>query len=240
MIRKLKSGFTLIELMLAMTFVSVLLLAIAFTSINAGRIYNRGMVLRSVNQSGRDISDMLRRDFLQSNRDQIVDNGGKIVISVSEGSAKSGRFCLGRYSYLWNSAKTIDDPAAVNNNSAVVYDDKNNPINFVRVVDENGSLCRQVDGKYPNKMTDPTRVTQVLKTQADQSDVVVAVHDATIDLVTNNNDPEGLYKIKLVLGTSKQSEINTSNQTCKPPSDDLANLDFCAINQFEMIVRTNG
>ncbi|PID33139.1 hypothetical protein CR969_02250 [Candidatus Saccharibacteria bacterium] len=240
MTQKHRQGFTLIELMIAMAFVSVLLLAIAFTAIQAGRMYNRGMILRSVNQSGRDVSDMLRRDFLQSNRDQIVDVGGNIVITVNDGPAQSGRFCLGRYSYLWNSADTIDNPAAVSSNPAVVYDDNGQPINFVRVIDENGSLCRQVDGKYPNILSDPTRVTQILKTQSDQSDVVIAVHGVAIGLITDPADPEGLYSIRLTLGTSKQSEINTADQTCKPPSDSLANLDFCAINKFEMIVRTNG
>ena len=61
------TGFTIIELTLAMAFISVLLLSIVMTAIQAGRIYNRGAVLRSVNQAGRDVSDTLRRDFLQTN-----------------------------------------------------------------------------------------------------------------------------------------------------------------------------
>ena len=60
-------GFTIVELSLAMTFVSMLLLAIAMTAIQAGSLYNKGLVLESVNQAGRDIGDMLRRDFMQAN-----------------------------------------------------------------------------------------------------------------------------------------------------------------------------
>ena len=46
MIRGYKKGFTLIELMLAMSFVSVLLLSIAMVGIQAGKMYSRGIVLR--------------------------------------------------------------------------------------------------------------------------------------------------------------------------------------------------
>jgi prepilin-type N-terminal cleavage/methylation domain-containing protein len=65
MIRGYKKGFTLIELMLAMSFISVLLLSIAMVGIQAGKMYSRGIVLRDVNQAGRDISDTIRRIFFK-------------------------------------------------------------------------------------------------------------------------------------------------------------------------------
>ena len=34
------------------------------------------------------------------------------------------------------------------------------------------------------------------------------------------------------------SEIR--NSSCKAPTEDDSNFEFCAINKFEMIVRTNG
>ena len=43
-----RRGFTLIELMLAIAFISMLLLAIAAVGIQVGRIYTRGIVLRDV------------------------------------------------------------------------------------------------------------------------------------------------------------------------------------------------
>ena len=49
-----RRGFTLIELMLAIAFISMLLLAIAAVGIQVGRIYTRGIVLRDVNQAGRE------------------------------------------------------------------------------------------------------------------------------------------------------------------------------------------
>ena len=70
--RRANSGFTLVELMLAMAFVSVLLLSVAMVAVQAGKIYNRGTVMKTVNQSGRTISDVIRRDFLQSSATKIV------------------------------------------------------------------------------------------------------------------------------------------------------------------------
>ena len=49
---------------------------------------------------------------------------------------------------------------------------------------------------------------------------------------------EALYKLTFTLGTSKMSEIR--NSSCKAPTEDDNNFEFCAINKFEMIVRTNG
>ena len=104
-----KKGFTLVELMLAMVFVSVLLLAIALTAIQSGRLYNRGTILRSINQAGRDISDNLRRDFLQANSQKInlgadpADMSGNIIEHKSASGKTGGRICLGYYSgmMLW-------------------------------------------------------------------------------------------------------------------------------------------
>lgn len=237
MIRRHK-GFTLIELMLAMAFVSILLLAIAMTAIQAGRLYNRGLVLSSINQMGRSISDTIRRDFLQS-----AYNPGYQAITVSEGDFSSGRFCTGKYSYLWNSPEVLDRAAEArtSTNGAIVRLSDNSLVNFIRVVDNTGSLCQTaVDGSYPMQIAADSGVTTLLRGQSNDSDVVLSIHSLSIKPLTNEQTREGLYQISFTIGTSALSEINTTDQTCRPPSDDEQNVDFCAINNFDMIVRTNG
>lgn len=49
-------GFTIIELMLSMTFLAMLMLVIALTTIQISNIYNKGVTLREVNQAGRSVS----------------------------------------------------------------------------------------------------------------------------------------------------------------------------------------
>lgn len=234
-------GFTLIELMLAMSFISVLLLSIAMTAIQAGRMYNRGTVLRSVNQAVRDTGDILRRDFLQTNATKIITSpDGTPVISIAEGEANSGRFCLGQYSYLWNSPKVLDDELLRNDmsNGAIVRDNSasKNPISFVRVDDPDGALCKPTGGKYTATIS-LTDATQLLKPIA-SDDVSLAVYEMTVTPVVSSDTSDGLYRIQLKLGTSAINEIDSSG--CKPPNDSKANADFCAINKIDIIVRTNG
>ena len=130
MIRGYKKGFTLIELMLAMSFISVLLLSIAMVGIQAGKMYSRGIVLRDVNQAGRDISDTIRRDFLQANAEKIDITGLRVP---NNSNWSTGRLCLGSHSYVWNNPKYLDDPSLLGGNSLFKVD--GNPVNLVRVVD---------------------------------------------------------------------------------------------------------
>ena len=96
---KTHKGFTLIELMLAMTFISVLLLAIAMTIIQVGAIYNKGVALKDINQSGRGISDDISRTVAASEAFSLTTD----YVTGTDG----GRVCLGSYSYIWNYAKSF-------------------------------------------------------------------------------------------------------------------------------------
>ena len=236
-------GFTLVELMLAMAFVSVLLLAIATIAIQAGKLYNRGLTLKSINQSGREISDSLRRDFLQANAGKISGNANSAVVMVQAGGAdRSGRLCLGDYSYVWNVPKAVS--GEVKAGAGIITEvggpHSGRPINFARVIDPDGMLCQknETTGAYMSTVA-TDKVTHLLK-PAGSNDVVLAIHQMKAARVAGDSGADSLYRLEFVLGTSQLEAVNTANGTCKPPADNSENLDFCAINSFEMIVRTNG
>lgn len=236
-------GFTLIELMLAMAFVSVLLLAIATIAIQAGKLYNRGLTLKSINQSGREISDSLRRDFLQANAGKISGNANSAVVMVQAGGAdRSGRLCLGDYSYVWNVPKVVS--GEVKSGAGIITEvggpHSGRPINFARVIDPDGMLCQknETTGAYMSTVA-TDKVTHLLK-PAGSNDVVLVIHQMKAARVAGDSGADSLYRLEFVLGTSQLEAVNTANGTCKPPADNSENLDFCAINSFEMIVRTNG
>ena len=236
-------GFTLVELMLAMAFVSVLLLAIATIAIQAGKLYNRGLTLKSINQSGREISDSLRRDFLQANAGKISGNANSAVVMVQAGGAdRSGRLCLGDYSYVWNVPKVVSGEvkAGAGIITEVSGPHSGRPINFARVIDPDGMLCQknETTGAYMSTVA-TDKVTHLLK-PAGSNDVVLAIHQMKAARVAGDSGADSLYRLEFVLGTSQLEAVNTANGTCKPPADNSENLDFCAINSFEMIVRTNG
>ena len=233
--RRVNSGFTLVELMLAMAFVSVLLLSVAMVAVQAGKIYNRGTVMKTVNQSGRTISDVIRRDFLQSSATKIVNSANPVIVVRESGLVRSGRVCLGQYSYVWNMASAIDDPVVRRSGKGVVRSN-GQAINLARVLDEDAALCQSTSDSYPMDI-EPERVTHLLR-PIDGTDVAIAVHDFTASRVTSANNSEALYKVSFTLGTSAVAELQ--DMACKPPEDNEANFNFCAINNFEMIVRTNG
>ena len=230
-------GFTIIELSLAMTFVTVLLLAIVLTAMQAGRIYNKGLVLESVNQAGRDIGDTIRRDFLDANAAEIrgrMDASNDAVLLLKEGSSlRSGRFCLGNYSYLWNAPDVFRTASPVTDGQIVRSG--GNKVNFVRVPDSGATLCTTTT-PFLTTVSSPVHL---LDTKGNKG-VVLAVHSFSIQPVATAAGGEGLFKVTYTIGTSETGEIRTADMTCKPPADSSANDEFCAINQFEMIVRTNG
>ena len=235
-----QKGFTIIELTLSMAFVSVLLLAIVMTSIQAGRIYNKGVVLESVNQASRDIGDSIRRDFMQSDAAHVsrTEEPESVIILSEGGQPKSGRFCLGGYSYLWNYPSVLEAALAGESVSGPVVRRGDTIINFVRVVDDGGSFCASSDGNYETNIGADRQLMSMLDEKGDQG-VVLAIHELGIEpVLANSNSSEALFRVNYTIGTSAQAEIN--GQQCRPPADSSANDQFCAINQFEMIVRTNG
>lgn len=238
MIQRRNKGFTIVELMLSIAFISFLLLSIALLAIQVGRIYQRGLTLQTINQSGREISDMVRRDFLQSRAPHI-----KTATIPIPGAVVGGRVCLGDYSYVWNTISALRDHAT---SDALAKFDGVQPLNLARVVDPGGRFCVKdpTTGNYP--MTVPrTDAAQVLQAKEGSEDPIIGVYNMTATPIIKQQNSisqgvgdEALYKVQFTLGTSATDEIDTSRHTCKPPGE--ADLEYCAINKFEVVARTNG
>lgn len=242
--KKTQRGFTLIELMLSMAFISLLLLAIAMTTMQLARTYERGTTLRSLNQAARDFGDMLRRDFAQANAKRVFagsDNGNSVIQLVDTNGPVSGRLCLGQVSYLWNYAATLDREGSNNNQAAVVRDGR--LVNMVRAIDEGGDLCRQnSEGRYIRDLSayDTNNITNVLEPIETRDGTALAIHNLSLRALTRANEESGLFRITYLLGTSRQAEIDIDNGTCRAPNDAQSNAEYCAINNFEVVVRANG
>ena len=167
-----------------------------------------------------------------------TDESESVIILSEGGQPKSGRFCLGGYSYLWNYPSVLEAALAGESVSGPVVKRGDKIINFVRVVDDGGSFCASSDGNYETNIGADRQLMSMLDEKGDQG-VVLAIHELGIEpVLANSNSSEALFRVNYTIGTSAQAEIN--GQQCRPPADGSANDQFCAINQFEMIVRTNG
>ena len=67
------------------------------------------------------------------------------------------------------------------------------------------------------------------------------MHDFTIvNASTDNDTGQALYAISMVIGTNDQSQLDTSDTSCKPPASGSGNQDYCAVNQFDIVVRAGN
>lgn len=227
--RSTQKGFTLVELMLSMAGVAFLLLAIAMTTIQISNIYSKGMTLKSVNQAGRDLSDVLQRDIKSSTPFDITSPSK--YLSTPHG----GRLCMGQYSYVWNYGPTITSPS--DTDKIVFNDASNTPVRLARVLDAGGQLCINADADLPIIRDDATE----LLNSADSDGLDLALHSFTV--TSSAPDPttgQALYSVSFSLGTNDEKALNTGDASCRPPSEDESNWEFCAVNVFEFTTRAGN
>jgi hypothetical protein len=229
-----QQGFTIIELVLAMAFISALLLAIALTIIQIGTIYNRGMTLKEVNQSARSISDELTRGLSTAE--------GNALSSIYVTTSTGGRLCLGQYSYIWNFAKSYQD----SQRAQYVNTAKNaeGPIRFVKVPDGARKYCApQANGRYLNIQESDTASTIELLKAGDRA---LSIHQLTMIPGTNTSDPatgQQLYNLSFTIGTGNVTALDLSNPeniTCLPPNSPDSDFAYCSVQKFNLVVRAGN
>lgn len=202
-------GFTLIELMLSMSFIAFMLIAIALCIIQMSTIYSRGETLRNINQAARVIATDMEDTITAA-----------YPFNVDQTTVNAGRLCMGQFSYIWNTPTTTN---AYTNPTA------DGTIRFVRVADANGALCSNLSAPI-------TKTNAVELLEAGDRTLIVrsfAITRVAEDAATKQQ----LYTIAMALGTNDLNAIDTTANTCKPPSDAGADLTYCAVNEFSITVR---
>lgn len=233
-------GFTLVELMLSMAFISVLMVAIAMTVIQISNVYNRGITLRAVDQAGRSVSQDIKYTLSSS---QVIDvdsteSGGldfisQIQLGGSLNQPDGGRLCTGSYSYIWNTSKGLQNVNPINR-----FETNDDKIHLVKIRDNSKSYCNIVETPQIVKEGASELLASDGKDLAIQSFAISAA-------ATDTTMQQALYQITLELGTSDESAIDrpaiaTMDAQCKPPSDSASQRDYCAINKFEFTARTGN
>lgn len=246
-----RRGFTIIELLLAMTFVAMLLLLIAATVIQISNIYNKGMTLRDVDQSGRTLTDDIRRTISESLPFRAETNFVQQRYPGSdENNPDGGRLCTGRYTYVWNYGKTLANTEMPPIN---VYTTGEEVIRFVRVKDNNGAYCREENLDKPIKHEE---ATELLGETDAGWDGGLALQSFSIEQVARNDViDQALYRIVLEVGTvvvtngedgidvlqrEVDNRFNTIDTSCKPPRETGLQQNFCAVNQFDFTAQAGN
>lgn len=126
-----QSGFTIIELSISMAMLSVLLLIILFSILNITSVYNKGITLKRVNQSGRTIASEVQSDFRNANPSNMGLRGSNLG-----GTNVPTAICSGNDSYIWN---VWGESGA---NTGLRFDGLNELITMVKVKDSGGVYCK--------------------------------------------------------------------------------------------------
>lgn len=219
-----KNGFTIVELMLAMSFIAALLVAIAMTTIEISHIYTRGLTLREVNQVGRSASEDIQRSISASVPFDISTK------YINHSNSLSGRLCLGRYSYVWN-----HDTALQNNMSDITYDDSTHtPVHLAKIDDPSAAWCTS-----PFLTSVPRASSTELLATGDRDLVVhkLSISSPASDVVS----AQALYALSITIGTNDPSQLTAVvDPSCKPPADSSGNEDYCSVSQFDIVVRAGN
>lgn len=229
-----QQGFTLIELVLAMAFVSALLLAIAMTVIQVGSMYSRGMMLKEVNQTSRYISN----DFIRSiNAQSTVDLSTQLVPVMNGGLEVGGRLCLGSVSYIWNYGEAIQK-----GDSALAKNADGEPVRIAKVVDATKRYCAKSGGG----MLRPS----IIAADRDQTSELLREGDRTLELYqldissrATAQDPltlQRLLTIQYTIGSGNYTALNADRTACKGPNEPGSDIQYCTVEQFNATVRVKG
>lgn len=222
-------GFTLVELTLVMAFMSILLLAILFLTLHAGKLYTKGLTNKTMNQISRDVADQMKRDFANVDASQILTPG-----ELGTGDNKSGRLCTGQVSYLWNTAPLLNSGAPM-----IMAD--GSPITFRRVVDPTEQMCVQdeITDQYPMTIPATLKSTELLSSNGRD----FAIYTMIVQKLATDNAKKGLFSVDMTLGTNEKSTTAkdaTNGFQCLPPTDNTANFDYCTVEQMYTILRAGG
>lgn len=216
----------MIELMLAMGFVALLLLAIAMLTIFMSNIYNKGITIRDVNQAGLAISEDLQRSIAESIPFNVVPRPS-VKLDYMNVDDRGGRLCIGEYSYIWNYGKSLNTSPST---ALTTYTD-NTPIRFAKVIDRDPSLCE--DGG--TAIVDKSKATEMLA----GGDRNLVLHKFSIAPAASDSESgQVLYAIDFVIGTNTEQQI--ANDSCKAPSEGVGDENYCSLNRFSIIARAGN
>jgi Tfp pilus assembly protein FimT len=224
MYRNKQRGFTIVELMLAMTFLTMLMLAIAMIAIQIGSIYVKGLTLREVNQTGQQISSDLRKTLSQS-----------INKATTVGDETGGRLCVDNVVYAWNYGEYLGETIGVFNVRQGAAESESTNVRLMKFekVDGTDYCATQDDGLYP-------QLPEAAKELLGSGNTNIALHDFTItDNAVEGDSSQTVYVLSILIGTKETGEIQDNDSGACVESNDLES-DLCAINRFNFTARSGN
>ena len=190
-----QTGFTILELTLAMTFLSFVLIFSSTIVMQMSQTYIKGLTMKQINQAGRTVADDITRSFEGSiNNELNIDNLG------------NGYMCMGNTVYIWNPVYLYNEAtgdysfnaAGINRYS---MGSLSSPISLARVTsDAVGECVSGVANPIPSSFDN-------LSLLGSRSRIIAATQSrSSIDIGGGIID-DRLVKITFVIGTFDSTEV---------------------------------
>ncbi|HET6622673.1 MAG TPA: prepilin-type N-terminal cleavage/methylation domain-containing protein [Candidatus Saccharimonadales bacterium] len=208
--RRRQSGFTLVELTLAMAFLSTIFLLIALVTMQLMAIYNRGLAIKQINEVGSSIMSDINH----------VSNSG----INTQFSAGPNFICIGDTGYYWNTMQTLNSDGP-----HYYFTDDSQPIGVIKTnntTDDAGLNCSG-GAMGTNKPVDRNQVTSLV------GDTVRVISLDT----RSDSDNNHVHQLSLTIGTytedgSNQPIFKDGRWQCPPSSIGQ----FCAVDTFKTVI----
>lgn len=184
--KRQRSGFTLTELMLAMAFLSFLLLFIVSATVQYMATYNKGLTYKAINQAGRTIFEEVTRNVR--------------ISGANINQMEAGRLCAGGQTYVWNRADETDNK----------YEDDQPIEGIIRVPDSTGELCIDSGGLPPIPKEEQTIVASdrvAVQQFSGQSADEGALYHLTMTLSTSGQNAPTNTNGKIECAPDKSGEF---------------------------------
>lgn len=237
-----KKGFTLVETMISVAFLSVLLVGIGIVTNNIIKNYHQGIIIKAVNEIGYTIGEDVRQSIRVGTIN--IDNDFR-----KSSNGVYGALCTGDYSYVWNYGAAIRQAQSNSAVTQLIQFENNSSKQIARLVkvkDFNRSFCSdeifKSAEKVSNQLTDlqktaitdknsNTKIIELIKA----ADNDLMLYDINIKSgLQNLSSVQRIFQISFILGTGSGNEVSIDNVfQCDPGSH---GREYCALNKFEISV----
>lgn len=232
---KRSNGFTLVELMLAMSFIAILLISIAMLSIYLTTLYDRGSTMKDINQAGTEIASDIKRsiaaapDTYPQMRTRNIPEGGKLHV-----------ICAGSVSYVINDGEAlyVDNDLLTPPPNPVRYFGTSVAARIAKVDDSSGILCSgSLNARFPGRQIPNNMNARELLSQE-------ASHTLSVWNVIFNSFPTALQPelttVTVTIGTSQLSDLTRDPLTGSYVCNTGNGSEWCGINTFEIVGRSGN
>lgn len=265
--KSVKSGFTILELALAMAFVSFLLLAIGFAMVQVSVVYQKGLTIKAVNSTGREIIDEFSRTILASkyNEDNahfeytFTEKTDKVEVNGDDKEVQLyGAFCTGTHSYIWNTGYALDLPdKPENENKKAVFIERKGgdgsadishsqpSFRLARVSDTGREICiRHANriGTSEENIFDSEKASNFVEILSPSENDLVFYNFTMFKPAYHGGTGHALFAGSFILGTSAGTiDITLPGNFCTDkPGNFATDFTYCSVNKFNFAARATG